>query len=116
MDTTITPSPKTFKRITVENVFEEVCKIFRQSPEMVKSGCRLRKYLFCRYIISYVSYQVCRTTLTEIAELLGSRDHSSIHTSNKKVMTWIKDKEPTFMEYWNEYTEQSIIWNNYIKQ
>lgn|SRR5574341_1940183 len=106
---------KKFSGITMDQVLEEVCLIFEESPVMVKSKSRERKYLFCRYIIAYVIYTLMQATLKEVANYLGGKDHTTIVASNEKVRTWIRLKDPAFYEYWLKYTEGSQIWNRYSK-
>jgi len=102
--------------VSMDDIFQEVCRIFEEKPEMVKSCCRKRKYLFCRYVFAYVSYRLLVVSLKEVANYLNGKDHTTILSSNKKVKQWIKDKEPVFMEYWYPYTHQSRIWKNYINR
>lgn len=104
---------KKFSGITMDQVLEEVCLIFEESPVMVKSKSRERKYLFCRYIIAYVIYSLMNATLKDVANYLGGKDHTTIVASNEKVRTWIRLKDPAFYEYWLKYTEGSQIWNRY---
>jgi chromosomal replication initiation ATPase DnaA len=96
--------------LTIDEVFQDVCLIFDQSPVMVKSKSRERKYLFCRYIVGYVSYLLCRATLKEIGRYFGGKDHTTILAANQKVKDWIKVNDPDFMLAWTTYTESSEIW------
>lgn len=107
---------KKFNGLSMDQILEDVCLIFDESPVMVRSKSRKRKYLFCRYITSYVIYSLISTTFEEIGQFFGDRDHSTISAANGKVRQWIKDQDPAFYEYWLKYKKTSEIWNRYSKK
>lgn len=105
-----------FTGLTMDQVLEDICLVFDQSPVMVKSKSRKREYLYCRYIASYVIHSLIGKTVETISDFIGGKDHSTILASNKNVRQWIKEKDPIFYyEYWLKYTECSEIWNRYNK-
>lgn len=95
------------------DVFNDACKVFNLRPSDVRSKSREQKYVFCRYIISYVGRSLLGDKLLDIAELLGFEDHSSVIYCVKRAEDWIGVKDPLFMRSWDKYTMESKVWRAY---
>jgi chromosomal replication initiation ATPase DnaA len=102
-------------KITIEQVFNEVCEIFAQEPKKVKSKNRGAKNILCRSIISYVCCRVTNSTLKEIGEYLGRRDHTTIIHNRNKIANFLSVRDGYFMRDWEIFTSQSKLWNEYLK-
>lgn len=97
-------------KITIDKVFNEVCKIFQLDRKVVSSRWRGRECVFCRFIIAYVTRLLLGYKLAEISSVLGFKDHTSVINCIKKVNEWLDTKDPLFMRFWGKYIAESKIW------
>ena len=98
---------------TIDDVFEEACKIFKLDKHIVVSRHKGREYVFCRFIIAYVSRVCLGYKLADISRVLGFDDHTAACYSIKKVNQWLDTKDALFMRYWGKYIAESKIWGLY---
>lgn len=52
-------------------------------------------------------------TLTNLSQLIGYSDHSTISTNNKTVYFYIKNNDPYFMSYYRPLEEIGSLYINY---
>lgn len=77
--------------ITVENVQETVCKIFNISLDQLKGSQRKRSIVFPRQVAMYLCRKVLKTSLPEIGEHFGGRDHTTALAACRKIEDMMRD-------------------------
>lgn len=69
----------------VENIINEVCRVYRVSPEDLKSGRRSASIVLPRHIAMYIMNKVTNLTQDEIGKYLSGKDHSTVIYAIKTV-------------------------------
>jgi len=83
-------NPET-RRLTPEDVIEKSCEFLLIDKKKLISRSRQQRLVEARFMIANMLYSdsYLRMTLTEIAELLGKKDHSTIIHGNRQLETLI---------------------------
>ncbi len=122
----MTPIPNRKKRITSEGrkqvsqtygpelieVLIEICAIYGQPINLVKSGIRKHELVLCRRIFSYACNILTDATTKEISSIIN-KERSNISHHKRSVKKWSSVKDPSFMEELNTYTSKSKLWVQY---
>ena len=98
------------ENISLEDIFNEICGIFKIKPELATNKRRLHIRVICRQIYCYVARLKTGCSLVEIAAIIGRSEHTTVMYSIKSVEDKLSVKEPDFMKYWNIYLKESIIY------
>ena len=77
--------------ITVENVQETVCEAFNVSIDQLKSAARKRSVVLPRQVAMYLCRKGLNTSLPEIGEKFGGRDHTTALAACRKIEKLMKD-------------------------
>ena len=62
----------------VDNIINEVCRVFRVSPEDIKSGKRNASIVLPRHVAMYIMNKVTNLTQDEIGKYLSGKDHATV--------------------------------------
>ncbi len=76
--------------LTIENVQETVCKAFAISLEQIKGSVRKRSIVLPRQVAMYLCRKGLNTSLPEIGERFGGRDHTTALAAVRKIEEMIK--------------------------
>lgn len=71
--------------VTPKNIIKQVCDYFEISKKEIKSSCRLKKLVLPRQIAMYLLRAETGLPLTDVGDLLGGRDHTTIMHGIKKI-------------------------------
>ena len=97
------------KMLTLEQIFNELCHIFKQPGANIRAKDRHRDMVKIRQIYCYVSYGVGQFTLHQIGQFIN-RDHTTVIHSKDTVVNYIHVKDPMFMRFWNYYIARTKIY------
>lgn len=101
---------------TLEEILSDVCDAMGQPIAKVKSRDRHKEYTICRQIYSYVSRIHTKYSLSQMSKVVGYEDHTTIIANDKKVKAYLRLNDPSFIDHWEKYTENSNIWNRLYKK
>lgn len=76
--------------LTVENVQETVCKAFSISLDQLKGSVRKRSIVLPRQVAMYLCRKGLNTSLPEIGERFGGRDHTTALAACRKIENMIR--------------------------
>jgi chromosomal replication initiator protein len=76
--------------LTIENVQETVCKAFSISLDQLKGSIRKRSIVLPRQVAMYLCRKGLNTSLPEIGERFGGRDHTTALAACRKIETMMK--------------------------
>lgn len=76
--------------VTVENIQETVCKAFSVSMEQMKGTARKRSVVFPRQVAMYLCRTGLKSSLPEIGEQFGGRDHTTALAACRKIEKLLK--------------------------
>jgi chromosomal replication initiator protein len=75
--------------LSPDSIMEAVCHYFRLTPEMLRSEKREQPIALARQIAMYLIREETRCSLSEVGQLLGGRDHSTVLHGCEKIATQI---------------------------
>lgn len=79
------------KTITIDLIATNVANYFRIPIGDLRGKSRLKDITFARHIAMYMSHKITKTTLEEIGDFYGKRDHTSVIHGIKKIERLIKE-------------------------
>src|SRR5690606_204333 len=79
------------KTITIDLIATNVANYFRIPIGDLRGKSRLKDITFARHIAMYMSHKITKTTLEEIGDYYGKRDHTSVIHGIKKIERLIKE-------------------------
>ena len=85
----ITPDDK--KKITPASIIEETARYFNIRPEDIKGSNRSSKVAYPRQIAMYLIKEMTNTTLKQIGEIMGGKDHTTVMYGIKKIEDALQD-------------------------
>ncbi len=77
--------------ITIENIQQTVCEAFNVSIDQLKGGARKRSVVLPRQVAMYLCRTGLNTSLPEIGEQFGGRDHTTALAACRKIDKMVKD-------------------------
>lgn len=77
--------------ITIENVQQTVCEAFNVSIDQLKGSARKRSVVLPRQVAMYLCRKGLNTSLPEIGERFGGRDHTTALAACRKIEKMVKD-------------------------
>lgn len=80
-----------YKIITIDSIAKEVASYFKIPIGDLRSKSRLKDITYARHIAMYMSHKITKTTLEEIGDFYGKRDHTSVIHGIKKIERLIKE-------------------------
>ena len=89
----ITPDEK--KKITPQSIMAEVCRYFNVSEDDIRSTKRSSKIAFPRQIVMYLIKEMTDSTLQQIGEIVGGKDHTTVLYGINKIEESLKDNAKT---------------------
>lgn len=98
------------KPVTLQDILSEICVIFNQPLEKVKSADRHTEIRMCRYIYAYVAKKMTGHTFLTIAKVMGAPEHSRCMHNIETVESFFKTKDSLFAEYWDRYLSESKLY------
>jgi chromosomal replication initiation ATPase DnaA len=102
------------KRVTLEEIFRDMERVFGFNPVKCLSSCRKRHLVIYRSIFCYVTRVYCGFGLKEIGDFLNGRDHTTVYHSTQSAKFYILHNDPTFIEYWDIYITNSTLWKEHL--
>ncbi len=79
--------------ITVDMIIEAVCQYYDVLDDDIKGSSRSRRIVGPRQMVMYLSREETKTSLPQIGEVLGGRDHTTIMYGHSKVERLIEKDE-----------------------
>ena len=73
------------QQVTVDQIVEAVCKYYHVTPEDLFSSSRKRKIAYPRQMIMYLARTETDSSLPEIGDKLGKRDHTTVLYGYEKI-------------------------------
>ena len=77
--------------ITVEKIIEEVGRTYNVSPEDIRSNKRSGPISMARQVAIYIVREITQTSMKQIGQEFGNRDHTTIVYTLKKVQDLMKN-------------------------
>lgn len=76
-------------KLTVEHVFEAVCKYYNLTPDDLIGASRKKTIAYPRQMAMYLARTETNASLPQIGEKLGNRDHTTVLYGYEKIATLI---------------------------
>jgi chromosomal replication initiation ATPase DnaA len=102
------------KEVTLEDIFNDMERVFRFNPVMVKSRSKKGTLVLYRTIFCYVARFHAKFKLQRIGEFLDDRDHTTILTNTQNATKYLFTKDYDFMIQWNKYITNSTLWKEHL--
>lgn len=77
--------------ITIEKIIEEVGRTYNVSPEDIRSNKRSGPISMARQVAIYIVREITQTSMKQIGQEFGNRDHTTIVYTLKKVQDLMKN-------------------------
>ncbi|GCE27209.1 chromosomal replication initiator protein DnaA [Dictyobacter alpinus] len=90
--------PPVTSNLTVEEVFDGVCRYYNVNPQLVRGKQRDRDIVWPRQVAMYLMREETTASLLQIGSALGGRDHSTIMHGWEKVHAEIGNNEQVRQE------------------
>lgn len=71
--------------VRIADVEAAVCRLFKVSPDEMKSPCRARALAQPRMLAMYLSRRMTQSPYSEIGRYFGGRDHATVMSAERKV-------------------------------
>jgi chromosomal replication initiator protein len=85
----------TAQAVALRDVERAVCQLFEVDAEALKSDSRTRALTFPRMLAMYLARKLIGAAYSEIGRYFGGRNHSTVISAEKKVLTWLRDEGRT---------------------
>ena len=85
----------TAQAVALRDVERAVCQLFEVDAEALKSESRTRALTFPRMLAMYLARKLIGAAYSEIGRYFGGRNHSTVISAEKKVLTWLRDEGRT---------------------
>lgn len=95
------------RKVTIQDIQNEVCKYYRLRVEDLKSKKRTKTIAFPRQIAMYLSRELTDYSLPKIGEDFGGRDHTTVIHAHEKISQIVK-KDPLLKEAIEKIKRQLI--------
>jgi chromosomal replication initiator protein len=79
--------------VGLRDVERAVCSLFHVEPDALKSDARSRALAYPRMLAMYLARKHSGAAYSEIGRHFGGRNHSTVISAEKKVLSWLKDDE-----------------------
>lgn len=71
--------------VQIGDVEHAVCRLFKVTPDEMKSACRARALAQPRMLAMYLSRRMTQSPYSEIGRYFGGRDHATVMSAEKKI-------------------------------
>ncbi len=78
------------KNITLDSIAKAIASYYRIPLADIKSRSRQKDVTLARHLGMYLSYQIIKSTLSEIGKFYGNRDHTSVMHAIDKIKKKVK--------------------------
>ena len=85
----------TAQAVALRDVERAVCQLFEIDPEQLKSDSRARVLAYPRMLAMYLARKHTGAAYSEIGRYFGGRNHSTVISAEKKVLSWLRDEDQT---------------------
>lgn len=75
--------------VRISDVEAAVCRVFKVSPDELKSSCRARALTQPRMLAMYLARRMTQSPYSEIGRYFGGRDHATVMSAERKISTLI---------------------------
>lgn len=91
------------KIVRIADVEAAVCRLFKVTPEELKSPCRTRALAQPRMLAMYLSRRMTHSPYSEIGRFFGGRDHATVMSAERRIAGLIESSGqlPVASEKWN---------------
>ncbi|MEE3393661.1 MAG: chromosomal replication initiator protein DnaA [Lachnospiraceae bacterium] len=105
----IDPNPT--KNMTIDSIINAVCSEYKVNRSDILGNKRTADITEPRHLIMYISHKETQSSLQEIGEKLGKRDHATVINGEKKIKKMIEDPDnnAAFIERYNTIAEHLRI-------
>lgn len=83
----------TAQSVALKDVERAVCRLFSLDPEALKSDGRSHGVAHPRMLAMFLARKHTGAAYSEIGRFFGGRNHSTVISAEKKVMSWMKDEQ-----------------------
>jgi chromosomal replication initiator protein len=85
----------TAQAVALRDVERSVCQLFEIDAEALKSDSRARVCTYPRMLAMYLARKHTGAAYSEIGRYFGGRNHSTVISAEKKVLSWLRDEGQT---------------------
>ncbi|MBL8849800.1 MAG: chromosomal replication initiator protein DnaA [Planctomycetaceae bacterium] len=71
--------------VRIADVESAVCRLFKVTPDELKSSCRARALAHPRMLAMYLSRRMTQSPYSEIGRYFGGRDHATVMSAERKI-------------------------------
>lgn len=71
--------------VQIGDVEQAVCRLFKVTPDELKSACRARALAQPRMLAMYLSRRMTQSPYSEIGRYFGGRDHATVMSAERKI-------------------------------
>lgn len=71
--------------VRIADVEQAVCRLFKVTPDELKSACRARALAQPRMLAMYLSRRMTQSPYSEIGRYFGGRDHATVISAERKI-------------------------------
>lgn len=82
----------TAQAVALKDVERAVCQLFQIDAEALKSDSRARALSYPRMLAMYLARKHTGCAYSEVGRFFGGRNHSTVISAEKKVLSWLKDE------------------------
>jgi chromosomal replication initiator protein len=82
----------TAQAVAIRDVERAVCQLFSTDAESLKSESRARALTYPRMVAMYLARKHTGAAYSEIGRYFGGRNHSTVISAEKKVLSWLRDE------------------------
>lgn len=86
------------KKLDSDLIIESVCGYFGVTHEVLKKKNRLRERVIARHLICYFLRKYTNTTLFDVGQLIGGRDHTTVIHGVRTVTDFLHIKDGEFLK------------------
>lgn len=83
----------TAQAVALRDVERAVCDLFQIDADALKSESRARAQAYPRMMAMYLARKRVGAAYSEIGRYFGGRNHSTVISAEKKVLSWLRDEE-----------------------